>query len=78
MKHTLKTVQPYFNDVIRGHKTFEIRKNDRNFKINDILELIEYHPNFGFLGGEALFEVVYITDYEQKPNYVVLGIRRVE
>lgn len=77
MIHKLKTVQPYFSDVIRGHKTFEIRKNDRDFKMNDILILQHYHPKSGFSGASAEFEVVYITTYEQKLDYVVMGIRSV-
>lgn len=41
MKHELKLVQPFFNDVFTGKKKFEIRKNDRDFKIGDELILKE-------------------------------------
>lgn len=40
-KHYLKTVQPYFDAIDQGLKTFEIRKNDRDFKVGDILVLLE-------------------------------------
>ena len=46
MKHCLKTIQPYFADVENGTKTFEVRKNDRNFKIGDILFLQEYDEEY--------------------------------
>ena len=31
MQHELKTVQPFFDDVLTGKKKFEVRKNDRCF-----------------------------------------------
>jgi uncharacterized protein DUF3850 len=42
--HELKCIQPYFRDMWHGHKTFDIRKNDRNFQLGDILHLREYYP----------------------------------
>jgi hypothetical protein len=42
--HLLKTIQPYFDDISLGKKPFELRKNDRNFKLGDIILLIEYNP----------------------------------
>lgn len=42
--HTLKCIQPYFNLVWLGKKRAEIRKNDRNFKLGDIVYLQEYNP----------------------------------
>lgn len=36
-KHNLKILPQYFEAVINGCKNFEIRKNDRFFKLNDIL-----------------------------------------
>lgn len=43
--HRLKTLQPYFERIQSGEKTFEIRKNDRDFQVGDILELEYYNPN---------------------------------
>lgn len=39
MKHELKTDPDVFDDVFNGVKTFEIRKNDRNYQIGDRLIL---------------------------------------
>lgn len=33
--HTLKIQKQYADAVLNGTKTFEIRKNDRNFKVGD-------------------------------------------
>lgn len=76
MIHKLKTVQPFYTDVVAGHKTFEIRKNDRKFRLNDILFLEEYSPATGYSGKGESFEVIYITAYEQREDYIVMGIRR--
>jgi len=39
--HELKTETEYYQAVERGAKKFEIRKNDRDFKRFDIVELHE-------------------------------------
>lgn len=44
MKHTLKCWPEYFAPVKEGKKTFEIRKDDREFKVGDVLELKEFQP----------------------------------
>lgn len=41
MLHELKTDGEMFQAVKEGRKTFEIRKNDRNFKVGDELWLKE-------------------------------------
>ena len=40
--HKLKLSADYYDDSASGVKTFEIRKNDRNFKVGDIIELREW------------------------------------
>lgn len=40
--HELKLDIKYFDDVKSGKKNFEIRKNDRDFQVGDILELKAY------------------------------------
>jgi len=78
-EHKLKISHQYFKDVKDGIKTFEIRKNDRVFKVGDILYLGEYDKETEQYTGERLTrKIVYMTDYEQKEGYVVLGIERVE
>lgn len=48
MTHDLKTWKEYFEPIVSGHKTFEVRKNDRGFAEGDILTLIE--TDFGGAG----------------------------
>lgn len=78
--HELKTLPSFFEQIIAGHKTFEIRKNDRDFKLHDVLILREIEPQRSdtspvhYTGRIKAVRVTYITDWEQKPGNVVMAI----
>jgi ASC-1-like (ASCH) protein len=79
--HYLKTINPYFNDVDIGVKTFEVRKNDRDFKTGDIMILDEYDPITNeFSGGRIKCIITYVLDDETycKKSYVVLGFAKLK
>jgi hypothetical protein len=42
MTHELKTWPVYYQDIIDGNKSFEVRKDDRGFNVGDVLRLREY------------------------------------
>lgn len=78
--HNLKTWKEFFISVLHGDKTFEVRKNDRDFKVGDILNLIEVDPNNDMkpTGRTCKREVTYILTGEQwgiMEGYAVLGIK---
>lgn len=50
--HELKTWPHYFAAVRAGTKTFEIRKNDRDFVVGDTLILQEFDPEDGAYTGQ--------------------------
>ena len=76
--HYLKLEQPYYDDVLYGYKTFEIRKNDRDFKVGDLLSLHEYSHKLQTYTNSWIGVVIkYISDYAQKDGYVVLGIEKI-
>lgn len=74
--HKLKILPEYYNAQIEGKKNFEIRKNDRNFKVGDKLMLYEIDKKTKQKTGRLLeAQVTYITDYAQKEGYVVMATR---
>lgn len=80
MTHELKIKPQYYEDLKIGLKTFEIRKNDRDFKLGDILILNEYSlddSGAGTYSGRALtVRVTYLLNDSEycKEGYVILGI----
>lgn len=75
MIHELKCWQPYFDEVVRGKKTFEIRE-DRNFEVGDKLFLREYDPATKVYSGKNhLVQITYITRWRQPIGQVVMAIK---
>lgn len=59
--HNLKLVQPFFNEVKNGTKTFELRRNDRDFKVGDEVVLKEYDMMRNkFSGNEVKVIITFI------------------
>lgn len=74
--HELKIKPEYFRVIEKGIKTFEVRFNDRNFQVYDILRLKEY-ANGVYTGREIIAEVTYILDNKDfcKDGYVIMAIK---
>lgn len=62
--HQLKTWPPYFQMILDGQKTFDLRKNDRNFKSGDYLVLNEYVPDGGYTGRILVRKIGIIVEGE--------------
>ncbi len=61
MTHKLKCWPNYFDDLMSGKKTFEVRVNDRDFKVGDVLELQEFSPTRScYLSRKLTLRVNYI------------------
>lgn len=56
--HSLKTWPEHFENILSGVKTFEIRKNDRDFRIGSFLQLFEYDPETKEYSGRWLMKRV--------------------
>lgn len=73
----LKLLKTFFQDVKDGIKPFEIRFNDRDYQVTDILILKEYW-NGEYTGREHTVTVTYVLDggqYGIEQGYVVLGVK---
>ncbi len=78
MLHELKLSTEFFDDVSNFKKSFEIRKNDRNYKIGDILGFNEYDlDNSVYTGRSCFCYVEYVFNHSDYviDDYVILGIR---
>lgn len=75
--HELKILPEYFEAVKDGRKKFELRKNDRNFEVNDILVLKEYMMK-GYTGREVKAKITYVLKnvpiYGLDDEYAILSI----
>lgn len=75
--HELKITPSYFEDVVYERKKFEVRKNDRGYKLGDYLCLREYDTEYQvYTGREVVVKIIYMLEnfVGLKENYVVLGI----
>jgi len=76
--HELKSWIEYFEPVFNEIKTFEIRKNDRDYKVGDRLMLKEYDPDFGGYTGRYCFRTItYILSenpFIELNDYVILSL----
>lgn len=78
--HDLKVLPELFNSIEDGTKPFEVRKNDRNFRVGDYLCLREW-VDIAYTGRYVYVEVIFILQGGQfgiEPGYVVMGISRLE
>jgi hypothetical protein len=76
----LKILPKYFTDVATGKKKFEIRYNDRNFKVGDTLILGEYE-NGKYTGRKLRRRVNYILYSNDtiglEKGYCILGLENI-
>ena len=76
--HKLKTWPGPFKEIKYGKKRFEYRKNDRNFKTNDMLELQEFIPEDEIWTDDTCFcNVDYILNgplFGIKEGYCIMSL----
>jgi ParB family chromosome partitioning protein len=78
MEHELKTWPDMFQATYDGIKTAEFRKNDRDFKDGDILELREFDPVLNSYSGRVLtarvMNIVYGGSFGIPDGYCMMSI----
>ena len=76
MTHELKILPKYFRDVQSRDKNFELRKDDRGFKVGDLIILYEYKDG-KFTDRILKRYIKYILrdcpEYGLKEGYCILG-----
>lgn len=80
--HNLKLFTKYFQHVIDGNKRSELRYNDRDYQVGDIVTLHEGQPalnadGFEYTGRKISGRISHIDDYGCQAGYVNLSLRDV-
>lgn len=92
--HELKIWPPHFDHVLENRRRFDVRANDRRFKVGDVIKLREWTPNDAldpvgggaYTGRNMLRRVRYVLnpmpdrdpDMGLVAGYVVLDLEPVE
>lgn len=75
-KHDLKTLPPYFEDVLNEKKCFELRINDRDYQVGDIFLLREYE-NEAYTGRWYAGVISYVLknckEFGLQDGYCIIG-----
>lgn len=76
MIHVVKLAQAYFDDVLAGVKTAEVRYNDRDYKVGDFLILDEWSGS-EYTGREVtkIIASLYPLDAIGLKGYVLLMLK---
>lgn len=76
--HVLKTWDEFMQDIALRNKTFEVRKNDRNYEVGDILILQGFDKDKkAYTDKQITAKVTYILHGGQfgvEEGYCVMGI----
>lgn len=77
--HQIRVDKTFFEDIEKGIKKFTLRKNDRNYKVGDILEKMEFDDG-KYTGRSIRQEVIYkLEDFTGlEDGYCILGTKNVE
>ena len=90
--HKLKIKPEYYRAVLSGRKTFELRKDDRDYQEGDLIQFTIVENELTGNGmiphckkeitREELYQITYILknvpEYGLDKEYCILGIKRVE
>ena len=82
--HVLKIKDEYLSEIYCGRKTFELRKDDRDYKVGDLIHFVDTNGDEvdtkEFNKGN-LYEITYILrnvpEYGLQDGYAILSIDQV-
>lgn len=76
--HTLKIHPEYFLKKLAGLSKTEVRVNDRNFNVGDLLILSEFEPSTEVYTGREIDVVVtdlqYLSEFKGTENFVIMTV----
>lgn len=76
-RHEIKCLSNYFEQVWQGMKGFELRKNDRDYCIGDIVELHEIDANENYTDRVVTVVITYVLkdchQYGLQDGFCIFG-----
>ena len=85
--HELKIKHEYLVEVTMGRKMFELRKNDRDYQVGDLIRFIDIKKdNTGgcdiYIDEDDLYKITYVLkdvpQYGLDKDYCILAIKKLE
>lgn len=86
--HELKIRHDYLIDVTLGTKTFELRKNDRDYQEGDLIRFIDIREDNTkndvepYIDENTLYRITYVLKNVEKygldKDYCILAIKKLE
>ena len=77
--HILKIEVEYY---IEGDKTVELRKNDRDYEVGDVIHFVDTDGNEIYWNPNNIFQITYVLEgvpeYGLKEGYCILGIKELK
>lgn len=84
MIHKLKAEQKWLSRVLTGEKTFDVRKNDRDYQVGDQISFLPLQTKVDGVDVYSIkspipnYIITYIySDIGMAPDYVVLGLKEI-
>jgi hypothetical protein len=78
-RHTIKCKPEFFQPLLEGLKNNEVRENDRDYQVGDILTIKEFDPRTqaGYTGRQTMRLVMHVLrDFPAVDSkYVVLSLK---
>ena len=77
--HELKIKNRYWAEVCEGAKMFELRKNDRDFQVGDIIqfELVDANIDISDFKYRITYILKDVPEYGLDKDYCILGIAQI-
>lgn len=80
--HNLSIGSVYYSEVEYGIKTFELRKNDRDYEVFDLIHFVDTNGQDFKANSNNVYQIVYILRDAEKygldKDYCILGIKRLQ
>ena len=86
--HELKIKHEYLVEVDMGRKTFELRKNDRDYQVGDLIRFIDIRQSnsdgcdYAYIDKDTLYKITYVLkdvpQYGLDKDYCILAIKKLE